>query len=82
MIDVCLERIRKEADKCSNLQGFVIYSALGGGTGSGLGSELLGRLSAEYSKKTKVGYNIYSSPHTSTTCLEPYNSILSTYARS
>jgi len=33
--------IRKEAEACDRLQGFQVLHALGGGTGSGLGSLLI-----------------------------------------
>merc|ERR1711879_417630 len=37
IVDLVLDRIRKLADNCTGLQGFMIYNAVGGGTGSGLG---------------------------------------------
>lgn len=51
MIDLFLEKIRKQADQCTDLEGFLIYNSVGGGTGSGLGSLLLEKLSSEYEKK-------------------------------
>lgn len=42
-----LDRIRKLADQCDGLQGFLFTHSLGGGTGSGLGSLLLEELSAD-----------------------------------
>ncbi|KAL6205584.1 hypothetical protein ACLB2K_022841 [Fragaria x ananassa] len=45
IVDLCLDRIRKLADNCTGLQGFLVFNAVGGGTGSGLGSLLLERLS-------------------------------------
>merc|ERR1712087_1083218 len=44
IVDLCLDRIRKLADQCTGLQGFLVFNAVGGGTGSGLGSLLLERL--------------------------------------
>lgn len=35
---------------------------MGGGTGSGLGSLLLERLSVDYGKKSKLGFTVYPSP--------------------
>ena len=35
MVDVALDRIRKLADNCTGLQGFLVFNAVGGGTGSG-----------------------------------------------
>jgi tubulin alpha len=40
----------------------LVFNAVGGGTGSGLGSVLLERLSADYGKKSKLGFIIYPSP--------------------
>lgn len=62
MIEVCLDRVRKLADSCTGLQGFLVFNAVGGGTGSGFGSLLLERLSVEYGKKSKLGFTIYPSP--------------------
>lgn len=61
-MDLCLDRVRKLADNCTGLQGFLVFSAVGGGTGSGLGSLLLERLSVDYGKKSKLGFTIYPSP--------------------
>ncbi len=47
-IDWCMDRIRKVVDQCQDLQGFLVFGSLGGGTGSGLGSLLLENLSTEY----------------------------------
>ncbi|KAJ6709651.1 TUBULIN ALPHA CHAIN [Salix koriyanagi] len=54
IVDLCLDRIRKLADNCTGLQGFLVFNAVGGGTGSGLGSLLLERLSVDYGKKIKA----------------------------
>ena len=62
IVDLCLDRIRKLADNCTGLQGFLCFNAVGGGTGSGLGSLLLERLSVDYGKKSKLDFCIYPSP--------------------
>jgi tubulin alpha len=80
VIDLCLDRIRKLADGCSGLQGFLLFHSLGGGTGSGFGSLLLERLSVDYGKKSKLEICVYPAPQVSTSVVEPYNSILSTHA--
>lgn len=80
IVDVALDRIRKLADNCSGLQGFLVFSSVGGGTGSGLGSLLLERLSVDYGKKSKLGFTVYPSPQVSTSVVEPYNSVLATHA--
>jgi len=38
IVDLVLDRLRKLADNCTGLQGFMIFNAVGGGTGSGLGA--------------------------------------------
>ena len=74
-----LDRIRKLADNCTGLQGFMIFHACGGGTGSGLGCLMLERLSVDYGKKSKLEFSIYPAPQVSTAVVEPYNSILTTH---
>jgi tubulin alpha len=80
IVDLALERIRKLTDACTGLQGFLIFNAVGGGTGSGLGSLILERLSVDYGKKPKLGFTVYPAPQVSTAVVEPYNSVLSTHA--
>jgi len=79
-IELVMDRIRKLADHCTGLQGFLIFHAVGGGTGSGFGSLLLERLSADYGKKSKLDFCVYPSPKISTAVVEPYNSVLSTHS--
>merc|ERR1711869_150239 len=74
------DRIRKLADNCTGLQGFLCFHSTGGGTGSGFASLLLERLSIDYGKKTKLGFSVYPSPQVSTAVVEPYNSVLSTHS--
>lgn len=78
-IDLTMDRIRRLADICTGLQGFIIFHSIGGGTGSGFGSLLLERLAVDYGKKTKLEVNIYPAPQVSTAIVEPYNSILTTH---
>ncbi|KAL0509944.1 LOW QUALITY PROTEIN: putative Tubulin/FtsZ family, GTPase domain/Tubulin C-terminal domain containing protein [Leishmania shawi] len=80
IVDLALDRIRKLADNCTGLQGFMVFHAVGGGTGSGLGALLLERLSVDYGKKSKLGYTVYPSPQVSTAVVEPYNCVLSTHS--
>ena len=42
--DSIMELVRMEAEQCDSLQGALLLHSLGGGTGSGLGSYLLGKL--------------------------------------
>merc|ERR1712066_1188821 len=79
LIDLVLDRIRKLADQCTGLQGFLIFHSFGGGTGSGFTSLLMERLSVDYGKKSKLEFAIYPAPQVSTAVVEPYNSILTTH---
>lgn len=76
IVDLVLDRIRKLADNCTGLQGFMVFHSFGGGTGAGFGSLLLERLSIDYGKKSKIEFAVYPSPQVSTAVVEPYNSVL------
>ncbi|XP_021255618.1 tubulin alpha-5 chain-like, partial [Numida meleagris] len=58
IIDQVLDRIRKLADQCTGLQGFLVFHSFGGGTGSGFTSLLMERLSVDYGKKSKLEFSI------------------------
>ncbi|PYI18108.1 tubulin-domain-containing protein [Aspergillus violaceofuscus CBS 115571] len=80
MVEEVADRVRRVADNCSSLQGFLVFHSFGGGTGSGFGALLLERLSTEYGKKSKLEFAIYPSPRVSTAVVEPYNAVLSTHS--
>ncbi|KAL1775929.1 tubulin alpha-1C chain-like [Sigmodon hispidus] len=73
--DLVFYRIRKLADQCMGLQGFLVFHSFGGGTGF----LLMERLSVDYGKKSKLEFSIYPAPQVSTAVVEPYNSILTTH---
>ena len=77
IFETSLDAIRKLAEKCENLQGFAIFTSIGGGTGSGFGSLLCKSLSNEYKYQTKLGLLVFPSPNLSSIIVEPYNSIFS-----
>lgn len=79
IVDLVLDRVRKLADQCTGLQGFLIFHSFGGGTGSGFTSLLMERLSVDYGKKSKLEFAVYPAPQVSTAVVEPYNSILTTH---
>jgi len=79
IVDLVLDRIRKLTDNCTGLQGFMIYNSIAGGTGSGLGSLLLERLSVDYGKKSKLGF-VVGPNSKNETILAPYNNVLSTHS--
>ncbi|KAJ8910426.1 hypothetical protein NQ315_010830 [Exocentrus adspersus] len=51
LLEPVMEQIRKMADSCEGLQGFLIFHSSGGGTGSGLGSLIMNALSQEFPQK-------------------------------
>jgi len=75
-VDLVLDRIRKLADNCTGLQGFMVFNAVGGGTGSGLGCLMLERLSVDYGKKSKLSFTVWACPQVATAVVEPYNTVL------
>lgn len=79
LIDGVLDKIRRVADSCAGLQGFLVFHSFGGGTGSGFGALLMERLSVDYGKKSKLEFCVYPAPQTATSVVEPYNSILTTH---
>merc|ERR1711937_610201 len=80
IVDLVFDRLRKLADNCTGLQGFMVYHAAGGGTGSGLGALLLERLSVDYGKKSKLAYTVTPAPQVATAVVEPYNHVLATHS--
>ena len=52
LIDSVLDKVRRVADSCAGLQGFLVFHSFGGGTGSGFGALLMERLSVDYGKKS------------------------------
>ncbi len=57
-----MDRIRRIAEPCTGLQGFLVFHSFGGGTGSGFTSLLMERLSIDYGKKAKLEFAIYPAP--------------------
>jgi tubulin alpha len=79
IVDLVLDRIRKLADQCTGLQGFLIFHSFAGGTGSGFASLLMKSLSVDYEKKSKLNFAVFPAPQVSTAVVEPYNSILTAH---
>ena len=73
-----LNKIRRLAETCSSLKGFQIHRSLGGGSGSGLASYIMERLSDEYGKKSKMEFTIFPAPNMSSV-VEPYNTVFTTH---
>lgn len=52
---------------------------MGGGTGSGLTSKLIERLSEQYPNKITQTFSFYPSPKVSDCIIEPYNTVFAQY---
>jgi tubulin alpha len=76
IIDQITDKIRKLAENCKKVKGFLFTIAAGGGTGSGLGCLLLERLSCDFGKTPRVGFAIYPSTNICNSVLEVYNAAL------
>ena len=74
-----MERVEKMCERCTNLQGFLIFHSFGGGTGSGFTALFLQHLSEDYEKKPKHEFAVYPAPQIATGVTEPYNAILNVY---
>ena len=79
IIDIALDRIRKLADNCTGLQGFLVFNAVGGGTGSGMGTLLITKVREEYPDRIMETFSVFPSPKVSDTVVEPYNCTLSVH---
>jgi tubulin alpha len=79
IVDLVLDRIRKLADDCAGLQGFIMFHSFGGGTGSGLGSLLLEKLALDYGRKSKLEFVVYPAQDVSVSVMEPYNTTLAAH---
>ena len=62
IIQLVTEKIRKLAEDCEHLQGFISFRATGGGTGSGFTTLVLEELSDYFEKSTKMEFAITPSP--------------------
>ncbi|KAG2731657.1 hypothetical protein G9P44_005244 [Scheffersomyces stipitis] len=73
-----LNLIDREVDKCDNLANFQLFHSVAGGTGSGVGSLLLEKLSDRYGSKKLINtFSIFpSNEKTSDVVVQPYNTVL------
>merc|ERR1712212_787668 len=77
LVDNVMDVVRKEAEGCDLLQGFQLAHSLGGGTGSGLGTLLISKITEEFPDRITATYSVSPSPKVSDTVVEPYNATLS-----
>ena len=78
-INPVLDKLRLLAERCHNLQGFMIFNSFGGGCGSGFSSLLLAKLHNLYQSKAKITFAVYPSPKVASAVVEPYNAVLTTH---
>ncbi|XP_045837171.1 tubulin beta-1 chain isoform X1 [Meles meles] len=72
-----LDAVRSASEACDCLQGFQLVHSLGGGTGSGMGTLLLGRIREDFPDRIVNAFSVLPSPKVSDTVVEPYNAALS-----
>jgi tubulin alpha len=65
--------VRIAVDNCTNLQGFFVFHSFGGGTGTGVGCEILQSLNDQFDKKVIFQPVIYPSKDFASSIVEPYN---------
>lgn len=79
--DECMDAVRLIAEQCDHLKGFLMYSSVGGGTGSGLGALMLQSLGEHFGVKTnRMALSIYPADSLSVAPTEPFNALLHTDA--
>jgi tubulin alpha len=71
-VDLALEWIRKVANSCAGLQGFVILNAFGGGVGIGLCCFLAERFPIDRDKKFEVMIAVQVRSQVATAAMEPH----------
>ncbi|XP_014288709.1 tubulin alpha-3 chain isoform X2 [Halyomorpha halys] len=80
MSELCCERIRRQSEKCNRVQGFIIFRSFGGGTGSGLGANVISKIQRDFDRTAIVEFCVYPSPRISPIIVEPYNAVLTTHS--
>ena len=76
VIDELLEKIQNFANECDNLRTIAIFSSISGGTGGGLSTLLLEKLSTNYPKINRICFNIMPSINQSESVIESFSFIL------
>ncbi|MCA9661963.1 MAG: tubulin beta chain [Myxococcales bacterium] len=79
LIDAVVDVVRREVEACDAPQGFILFHALGGGTGSGLGTLILSKLRAGYPRLLRATASVFPSAKLSDVVVEPYNALLSVH---
>lgn len=77
LVDAVMDVVRQEVERCKNLQGFMLFHSLGGGTGSGMGTLILTKIKEEYPDRILATVSVFPSTKVSDGVVEPYNAVLS-----
>ncbi|KAL3314076.1 Tubulin gamma-1 chain [Cichlidogyrus casuarinus] len=71
------DMIDREVEGCDNLEGFFFLHSIAGGTGSGMGSAILEKLSSKFPKKITQTFSVFPNlEESSDVVVQPYNSML------
>ncbi|MBL9143282.1 MAG: tubulin beta chain [Verrucomicrobiaceae bacterium] len=70
-----MTRIENEIEKTDNVGGIIVIHALGGGTGSGLGSLIIESIKERHPEAPILSCAILPSPQVSSVVTEPYNTV-------
>ncbi|GAA6009397.1 hypothetical protein JCM10207_003762 [Rhodosporidiobolus poonsookiae] len=70
------EMLEREAEGSDSLEGIMLLHSIAGGTGSGLGSYILERISDVFPKKLVQTYSVFPHSTNSDIVVQPYNSLL------
>jgi tubulin beta len=62
LVESVLDVVRKESESCDCLQGFQLTHSIGGGTGSGMGTLIIGKIREEYPDRIMKTYTVVPSP--------------------
>ncbi|KAM6163887.1 tubulin beta-1 chain [Rhynchocyon petersi] len=79
LLESVLDAVRAQSESCDCLQGFQLVHSLGGGTGSGMGTRLLGKIREEFPDRVLNSFSVMPSPKVSDTVVEPYNAVLAAH---
>ena len=71
-----MEQVRRQAERCDSLQSFFLLHSIGGGTGSGLGTYILGQLADNFPLVCRFATSVFPSEDDDV-ITSPYNAILS-----
>lgn len=71
------DMIQREVESCDNLESFMLFHSIAGGTGSGFGSLILESVREMYPKKIIQAYSVFpNNQEVSDVVVQPYNSVL------